>query len=184
MTGLIAGVDEVGRGPLAGPVVAAAVILPQDFRYKVYDSKSISANKREKLSCLILSGAIAVGISFIPPVIIDQLNIRYASLLAMRVAVENLDVEPGYILVDGKDNIPGLRIPQKAIVKGDVKIPVISAASIVAKVARDNFMRSIHSFFPCYNFPSHKGYPTRKHILSIQQFGASPIHRNTFRGVA
>ena len=181
--GIIAGVDEAGRGPLAGPVVAAAVILPPNFKHKLYDSKAISANKREHLFNFILSDAIAVGLSFISPMLIDQLNIRRASLLAMRIAVEMLDIEPKYILIDGRDTIPGLSFPQEAVVKGDAKIPAISAASIIAKVSRDNFMRFIHPLFSCYNFPSHKGYPTKKHIVSIKQFGSSPVHRKTFRGV-
>ncbi len=183
MTGLIAGVDEAGRGPLAGPVVAAAVILPPNFEHKLYDSKAISPAKREALFNFILSDAMAVGLSFIPPILIDQLNIRWASLLAMRIAVEVLEIKPEYILVDGRDTIPGLSFPQEAIIKGDATIPAISAASIVAKVARDNFMQLIHPLFNRYNFSSHKGYPTKKHIATIKQFGVSPVHRNTFRGV-
>jgi len=181
---LLAGVDESGRGPLAGPVVAAAVILPSQFNHQLDDSKKIPEDKRIILCEHIISQALAVGISFVSPQIIDQLNIRRATLIAMRNAIEMLEVEPEYIMVDGVDTIPGVQIPQEAVIRGDSKILSISAASIIAKVTRDNFMKSIHPFFAQYEFSSHKGYATKHHYALLKRFGACAFHRISFKGVA
>ena len=180
---IIAGVDEVGRGPLAGPVVASAVILPEYFEFKLFDSKSISLNKRLELYDLILQKAVSVTVSFVPPQIIDSVNIRRATFIAMRNAVLSLSVKPELVLVDGRDIIPGIEIKQKAIIKGDSKFDSISAASIVAKVARDKYMESISDYFPSYKFQKHKGYPTKFHYTIIQKYGPCVIHRKSFKGV-
>ncbi len=179
----IAGVDEVGRGPLAGPVVAAAVILPKDgIGEELFDSKKISSNKREKLYELILSKALGVGIGTIGQEEIDLLNILQASLKAMSLAVKNLPTSPDFLLIDG---LQGLRlsIPQKPIRKGDQLSNSISAASIVAKVTRDRMMLECHQKYPQYNFAKHKGYGTKEHRMAIEKFGVCELHRKTFRGV-
>ena len=175
---LIAGVDEAGRGPLAGPVVAAAVIIaPGNFP----DSKSIPARQREILYAEILSRAVAVGVSAVPPSVIDRINIRRAALLAMREAVLALFPKPDLVLVDGRDEIPNLGIPQRAITHGDKLEPLIGAASIVAKVARDMLMSAYSHFFPKHNFAGHKGYPTKQHYSSIARYGITILHRRSFR---
>lgn len=181
---MVAGVDEAGRGPLAGPVVAGAVVLsgaepPFPFR----DSKTISEGRREALfEWLRVSGA-SVGVGIVEPDEIDRINILRASLLAMRRAVEMLNPAPHRLMVDGTFIIPGCALPQEAIVKGDAKIPAISAASIVAKVTRDRIMGKYHGEFPQYGFDRHKGYPTKEHKEAILRFGPSVIHRRTFSGV-
>ena len=179
----IAGVDEVGRGPLAGPVVAAAVILPKDgIGEELFDSKKISSKKREELNEIILSKALGVGIGTIGQEEIDLLNILQATLKAMSLAVKNLPTPPDFILIDGLQGLT-LPIPQKPIRKGDQLSNSIAAASIVAKVTRDRMMLECHQRFPQYNFAKHKGYGTKEHRIAIEKFGVCELHRKTFRGV-
>jgi ribonuclease HII len=179
----IAGVDEVGRGPLAGPVVAAAVILPKEgIGQELFDSKKISSKKREKLSEWILSKALGVGIGVIGQEEIDLVNILQATLKAMALAVENLPISPDFILIDGPHG-PKVPIPQKPIRKGDQLSNSIAAASIIAKVTRDRMMLECHQRYPQYNFAKHKGYGTKEHRRAIEKFGICELHRKTFRGV-
>jgi ribonuclease HII len=179
----IAGVDEVGRGPLAGPVVAAAVILPQDgVGERLFDSKQIPPKKREDLYQVISSRALGVGIGIIGQEEIDSLNILQATLKAMALAVGRLPFSPDFILIDGSQGIR-LSIHQKAIPKGDQLSNSIAAASIVAKVTRDRIMEEFHQRYPQYNFARHKGYGTEEHRRAIQTFGVCDLHRKTFRGV-
>jgi len=179
----IAGVDEAGRGPLAGPVVAAAVILPEDgIGEKLFDSKKISSKRREALYEIILSKALGVGIGSVWQEEIDLINIFQATLKAMSLAVKNLPLLPDFILIDGNRGID-IPLPQKAIRKGDQLCQSISAASIVAKVTRDRIMDEFHRKFPQYNFASHKGYGTKEHLKAIEKYGVCELHRKTFRGV-
>jgi ribonuclease HII len=179
----IAGIDEAGRGPLAGPVVSAAVILPSTFQDPaITDSKKLSPKKRERLFATIYDRAIAVGIGIIDPIEIDRINILQASLLAMAMAVENLKPQPDHLLIDGTFTIPSA-LPQQTIIKGDALSISIAAASIVAKVSRDRLMERYHHYYPQFNFPKHKGYPTRAHKEAIRKFGFCPIHRRSFKGV-
>jgi ribonuclease HII len=179
----IAGIDEAGRGPLAGPVVSAAVILPPTFSVAdVTDSKKLSAKKRVRLYQEIYSHAISVGIGIVDPVEIDRINILQASLLAMAMATNNLRPQPECLLIDGPFRIP-TRLPQKPIAKGDTLSVSIAAASIVAKVTRDRLMERYHEYYPQFDFSRHKGYPTRAHKEAIRKFGYCPIHRQTFKGV-
>jgi ribonuclease HII len=179
----IAGVDEVGRGPLAGPVVAAAVILPRDgLKEKLFDSKKISRKRREHLYETILAEAQGVGIGIIGQEEIDHINILQATLKAMAFAIGNLPVPPDFILIDGLQGI-SLSIPQKPIRKGDQLCNSIAAASIVAKVTRDRMMLECHQKYPQYNFARHKGYGTKDHRRAIEKFGICELHRKTFRGV-
>lgn len=179
----IAGVDEVGRGPLAGPVVAAAVILPRDgIGEKLFDSKKISSKKREYLYESILSKALGVGVGMVGQEEIDHVNIFQAALKAMAFAVENLPVAPDFILIDGPYGLT-LPIPQKPVRKGDQLCNSIAAASIVAKVIRDRMMMEWHHKYPQYNFAKHKGYGTKEHRRAIKKFGVCELHRKTFRGV-
>ena len=179
----IAGIDEAGRGPLAGPVVSAAVILPPAFSVAdVTDSKKLSAKKRVQLYQEIYSQAVSVGIGIIDPVEIDRINILQASLLAMSMATNNLRPQPGCLLIDGPFRIPS-HLPQKPIAKGDSLSVSIAAASIVAKVTRDKLMEKYHEYYPQFEFFRHKGYPTRAHKEAIRRHGYCPIHRRTFKGV-
>jgi ribonuclease HII len=179
----IAGVDEVGRGPLAGPVLAAAVILPKEgVGEKLFDSKKISSKKRENLYDLILSKALGVGIGTIGQEEIDLLNIFQATLKAMALAIEDLPIAPDFILIDGPHGLK-LPVPQKPIRKGDQLSNSIAAASIVAKVTRDRMMLEWHQKYPQYNFAKHKGYGTKEHLRAIEKFGVCELHRKTFRGV-
>jgi len=179
----VAGLDEVGRGPLAGPVVAAAVILPPEgIAEELFDSKKIPAKKREALNELILSRALGVGIGVIGQEEIDRLNILEATLKAMALAVGNLPIPPDFLLIDGPHGLK-LSIPQKPIRKGDQLCNSISAASIVAKVTRDRMMMEYHERYPQYNFAKHKGYGTTEHRQAIEKFGVCELHRKTFRGV-
>jgi ribonuclease HII len=179
----IAGVDEVGRGPLAGPVVAAAVILPKDgIGIELFDSKQISSIKREDLYGSILSKALGVGIGIIGQEEIDQLNILQATLKAMVTAVQNLCLPPDLILIDGLQSL-SLPVSQKPIRKGDQLSNSIAAASIIAKVTRDRMMLEWHEKYPQYNFAKHKGYGTKDHRSAIEKFGVCELHRKTFRGV-
>jgi ribonuclease HII len=179
----IAGVDEVGRGPLAGPVVAAAVVLPRDgIGEKLFDSKQIPSKKREELYEIIFSKALGVGIGTIGQEEIDQLNILEATLKAMALAIGRLPIPPDFILIDGNQGLR-LSIPQKPIRKGDQLSNSIAAASIVAKVTRDRMMLEYHQKYPHYNFAKHKGYGTKEHRKAIETFGLCELHRKTFRGV-
>ena len=179
----IAGIDEAGRGPLAGPVVSAAVILPLGFNGPgVTDSKKLSEKKRENLFPVIKAQALAVGIGMADHKEIDQINILAASLLSMKRAVQNLTPGPDFLLIDGKFTID-MDLPQQAIVKGDSKSISIAAASIIAKVTRDRLMADLHHTYPQYNFIQHKGYPTKAHKQAIIDHGPCPAHRRTFNGV-
>jgi ribonuclease HII len=179
----IAGIDEVGRGPLAGPVIAAAVILPRDgIKEKLFDSKRISAKKREHLYKTILAEAQGVGIGIIAHEEIDRINILQATLKAMTLAITNLPFPPDFILIDGAQGIT-VPIPQKPIRKGDQICNSIAAASIIAKVTRDRLMLECHQKYPQYNFARHKGYGTKEHRKAIERFGVCELHRKTFRGV-
>ena len=180
---VIAGVDEVGRGPLAGPVIAAAVILdPEQPIYGLADSKSINEKKREKLAQEIMLKSRAWAIARAEGYEIDELNILQASLLAMCRSVDALNIKPGLVLVDG-NHCPEMELPVKAIIKGDTKVAAISAASIIAKVARDREMTDLDHEYPGYGFAVHKGYPTMAHIQALKQLGACPIHRRSFAPV-
>ena len=181
--GLVAGVDEVGRGPLAGPVVAAAVILDDERPIKgLRDSKALSPLRREKLYDEIMARALCVSIADASAQEIDRLNILQATLLAMQRAVERLRLPPARVLVDG-NRLPVLRVPAQAIVKGDTKVPAISAASIVAKVHRDRWCQTLHERWPMYGFDGHKGYPTPVHLQALVQHGPCPEHRRSFAPV-
>ena len=181
--GLIAGVDEAGRGPLAGPVVAAAVILDDRHAIKgLADSKKLSARRREALFDEIRAKALCCSIAQASVEEIDELNILQATLLAMRRAVMGLRLPPKLVLVDG-NRLPVLDIRAEAIVKGDDKVPAISAASILAKVTRDRWCLEYHQQFPQYGFDQHKGYGTADHLAALRLHGPCPQHRRTFRPV-
>nr|WP_320015033.1 ribonuclease HII [uncultured Desulfobacter sp.] len=180
---VIAGVDEAGRGPLAGPVVSAAVILPENFDVPgINDSKKLSEKKRETLFPMIQKHAIAFGIGLADHEEIDQINILQASLLSMKRAVEALSVTPNYLLIDGKFTID-CSIDQLSVIKGDALSLSIAAASILAKVARDRIMTDYDLQYPEYGFRRHKGYPTKAHKEAILTHGPCPIHRKSFKGV-
>ncbi len=179
----VAGVDEAGRGPLAGPVVAGAVILPAGCDYSVFkDSKKLSGTRREVLFAKLCDEQIPYGVGLCSPAEIDEINILQASLLAMKRAVLDLKLQPGYLLIDGKFTID-MDIPQEALVKGEDKSSSIAAASIVAKVTRDMLMLEYDRKYPLYQFARHKGYPTKLHKSMIVEHGFCPIHRRTFKGV-
>lgn len=178
-----AGVDEVGRGPLAGPVIAAAVILdPEHPIQGLMDSKKISEKKRNLLAIEIRKKSLAWAMGRAEHDEIDSINILQASLLAMKRAIESLTIEPELVLVDGI-YCPDISCNVDAIIKGDSKIPAISAASIIAKVARDNEMIALDSQYPGYGFSQHKGYPTKMHIEALKELGVSSIHRKSFAPV-
>ena len=179
----VAGIDEAGRGPLAGPVVAAAVILPIHVRLTgVDDSKQLTQAERERLYHAILDKAVGVGIGSADAGEIDALNILEASRLAMCRAIANLDPAPDYLLTDAV-TLPAAHVPLRPIIKGDALSRSIAAASIIAKVTRDRLMVAYHETFPQYNFLSHKGYGTAEHLRMLARFGPSPIHRRTFAPV-
>ncbi len=179
---LICGIDEVGRGPLAGPVVAAAVILPKDCRILyINDSKQLSQKKREELYDVIIKQAVSVGIGMSSPERIDEINILQATYEAMREAIGKLDPQPDLLLVDAV-TIPGTDIRQVSIVKGDAKSISIAAASIVAKVTRDRLMLEYDAQYPEYGFAGNKGYGSEAHIEALKKYGPSPIHRKSFIG--
>ncbi len=182
----VAGCDEVGRGPLAGPVIAACVILPLDCDHSVFlDSKKLTHPKRVALNHTLQEIGAVVGIGQVSEKKIDDINILQASLLAMNLAVESLSAggnDPDYLLVDGKFPIP-LATPQETIIKGESQSASVAAASIAAKVARDRLMVELHKKYPVYNFTRNKGYPTREHRHAILVHGPSPVHRYSFRGV-
>ncbi len=178
----IAGTDEAGRGPLAGPVVAAAVILPKGLIITgVNDSKQLTEKKREELFDLINEKALAVGVCFIDNNKIDEINILEASRLAMMEAIKKLKIKPQYVLSDAMPM--NIDIPVKPIIKGDALSESIAAASIIAKVSRDRFMDEMDLKYPNYGFKKHKGYPTKDHIEAIKKYGITPIHRKTFKPI-
>lgn len=177
---IVAGVDEAGRGPLAGPVTAAAVIFPKGVVIPgINDSKKLSEKKREWLYDVIIKNALAYGVAFIGEKTIDEINILNATFEAMKQAVESLEVKPEYVLIDGNAS-KNISIPHRCIVKGDANSQSIAAASILAKVSRDRYMCKLDEEYPQYNFKKHKGYGTREHIEKIREFGASHVHRKTF----
>ena len=178
----ICGIDEVGRGPLAGPVVAGAVILPKECEILyINDSKKLSAAKRDELYDEIMDKAVAVGLGMASPARIDEINILQATYEAMRQAIDNLKVEPDLLLNDAV-TIPEVVIPQVPIIKGDAKSISIAAASIVAKVTRDRLMEEYDKVLPGYGFASNKGYGSAEHIKALQTLGPTPIHRRSFIG--
>jgi ribonuclease HII len=180
---LICGVDEAGRGPLAGPVSAAAVILdPARPIAGLADSKKLSEKQRDQLAPIIRERALAWAVAFAEVEEIDQINILQATLLAMKRAVERLHVRPQQVLVDGL-HCPQTGIPSQAIVKGDSQVAAISAASILAKTARDELMLGLHRQYPQYGFDEHKGYPTAAHLAALREHGISAVHRTSFRPV-
>ena len=177
----IAGIDEAGRGPLAGPVVVAGVIMPQDSMIEgVNDSKKVSEKKREKLYDLILEQAICYSVAIIGQDVIDEINILNATKQGVTKVVEGLEVKPNLILVDALTHIDTKGIPYDSIVKGDAKCYNIAAASIIAKVTRDRIMRQWDEDYPQYGFAQHRGYGTAKHIEAIKEYGLCPIHRRSF----
>lgn len=176
----VCGIDEAGRGPLAGPVVAAAVILPDGIQLPgVNDSKKITEKKREMLFDFVKEHALAYGIGKASQTEIDEINILQATFVAMRRAVEALQIPADYALVDG-NRIQGLPIPAETVIGGDGKVLSIAAASILAKVTRDRYMRDIAAQYPEYGFEKHKGYGTKAHYAAIEQYGICPLHRKTF----
>ena len=177
----ICGIDEAGRGPLAGPVVVAGVIMPKDSMIEgVNDSKKVSEKKREKLYDVILEEAISYSVAIIGQDVIDDINILNATKQGVTRVVEELDVKPNLILVDALTHINTKGIPYDSIIKGDAKCYNIAAASIIAKVTRDRIMREWDEIYPQYGFINHKGYGTAKHIEAIKEYGPCPIHRKTF----
>ena len=178
--GYVCGIDEVGRGPLAGPVVAGAVILPRDCQILyLNDSKKLTAKKREELYDVIMDQAVAVGIGYVSPARIDEINILQATYEAMREAISKLPIQPDVLLNDAV-TIPGVNIYQVPIIKGDGKSVSIAAASIIAKVTRDRLMVEYDREIPGYGFASNKGYGSEQHIEALKKYGPSPIHRKTF----
>ncbi len=181
---LVAGVDEAGRGPLAGPVVAAAVMLDETRPiHGLADSKKLSAARRDSLYDEIRAHALCCSVAMASVEEIDRLNILQATLLAMRRAVEGLRLKPQLVLVDG-NRLPVLPVRAEAIVQGDARVPAISAASILAKVTRDRWLDELHVEFPCYGFDQHKGYGTAQHLAALKQHGPCVAHRRSFAPVA
>ena len=183
----VAGTDEAGRGPLAGPVVGAAVILPPHSTIDVpKDSKMLTPRQRERVFEAVKGGALTMGIGIVQADEIDEINILNASLKAMGIAVANLNPQPDVVLIDGNRKLKHCfsgHILQEAIVGGDAKSRTIAAASVIAKVIRDRIMTIYDRIYPVYNFKQHKGYPTREHVLALREHGACNIHRQTFKGV-
>ena len=177
-----AGCDEAGRGCIAGPVFAAAVILPPDFNHSsLNDSKVLSANKRKELREEIMEQAISWSVEYIDNSTIDELNILRASILAMHKALDNLDINPQFLIIDGNRFIKYKSIEHKCIIKGDSKYYSIAAASVLAKTFRDDYMKKIHKEYDKYGWDNNKGYATRQHREAINQFGLTPYHRKSFR---
>ena len=180
----IAGLDEAGRGPLAGPVVAAAVVLPPDlFITGVTDSKQVPEPERERLYDEIRGQALCFGIGIVDELTIDEVNIYQATIIAMERALQALSPQPDYLLLDAM-TLSRISIPQKSLIKGDCRSHSIAAASILAKVTRDRLMRDLHKKFPQYNFEKHKGYGTKEHLALIQKYGPCDAHRKSFNPVA
>lgn len=178
---LVAGCDEAGRGPLAGPVVAAAVILPYGLCLPgLDDSKKLSASQRDRLYREVRQSAVAVGVGLAWSDEIDRVNILQASLLAMRRSVAALSSRPELVLVDGNREVPALGLPQRALVKGDARAVPVAAAAIIAKVTRDTIMERLDRLYPGYGLASHKGYPCPAHLAALRELGASPVHRRSF----
>lgn len=179
---LIAGVDEVGRGPLIGPVVAAAVILPKDYKLEgLTDSKKLSEKKRDKFYEIIKRDAISIGIGLMDEKVIDDVNIYEATKLAMKEAINNLNIKPEHILIDAMPL--ELSIPTTSIIKGDAKSESIAAASVIAKVTRDKMMYDLDKEYPMYGFKNHKGYPTKKHIEALKEYGLIDGYRKTYQPI-
>lgn len=176
----VGGIDEAGRGPLVGPVVASCVILPDDFFLPyLNDSKKVTEKRREELFPQIIESAVSVGIGLSTPAEIDEINILNATYKAMKRAIEAMDIKPQMVINDAV-HIPGLSIPQESVVKGDAKVACISAASVMAKVSRDHVMREYDRIVPEYGFKKHKGYPTKAHYEALEKYGVLPIYRHTF----
>jgi ribonuclease HII len=181
---LICGVDEAGRGPLAGPVVAAAIILSDDLdTVGIKDSKKLSPKERENLKDRIERSSSKWTVGVVGPEVVDEINILQATFRAMRKAVKKLSITPDLVLVDGRFEIPELDFRQKAVIKGDSREISIAAASILAKTHRDRLMITIEKKFPGYGFSRHKGYPTKEHIAKLERLGPCPVHRKSFRPV-
>lgn len=179
---LEAGCDEAGRGCLAGPVYAAAVILPRDYKNNILnDSKQLSETKRKLLRIEIEKEAISYAVGVVDNIEIDKINILNASFLAMHRAIEQLTIKPELLLIDGNRFKPYKKVPHECIIKGDGKFLSIAAASILAKTYRDDFMEEAHENYPSYDWKTNKGYPTKKHREGIKQFGSTPLHRQSFR---
>lgn len=180
---LIAGVDEVGRGPLCGPVVAAACILKENYYLEgLNDSKKLSEKKRDKLFDILIDECVAYGIGIVEPKRIDEINILEASKEAMKIAISNLSVKPEHVLIDAVKL--DLDIPSTPIIKGDAKSASIAAASVIAKVTRDRMMYDLDKLYPEYGFASHKGYPTKKHIEAVKEHGVLDFYRFTFSPIS
>ena len=176
------GTDEAGRGCLSGPVVAAAVILPENFKHPfLNDSKQLSEKKREELRPFIEERALAFGVSFVWQEEVDKINVLQASITGMHRSIDALKLAPEFIIVDGNKFKNYQEIPHKTIVKGDAKYMSIAAASVLAKTYRDEYMKKIHQEFPMYNWQKNKGYPTKEHRNAIREFGATKYHRKTFK---
>ena len=181
---MICGVDEAGRGPLAGPVVAAAVIPSMDLEVDgIRDSKLLSPSQRVTIRNRIKDSSSLWAVGVVGPETVDKINILQATFLAMRTAIKKLRITPDFVLVDGKFEIPDLEIKQKAIIKGDAREIAISAASIMAKTYRDELMSQLEEQYPGYGFSKHKGYPTREHIKRLEKLGPCPAHRKSFQPV-
>lgn len=180
---LIAGVDEVGRGPLCGPVVAAACILKENYYLEgLNDSKKLSEKKRDKLFDILINECVAYGIGIVEPKRIDEINILEASKEAMKIAISNLSVKPEHVLIDAVKL--DLDVPSTPIIKGDAKSASIAAASVIAKVTRDRMMYDLDKEYPEYGFASHKGYPTKKHIEAVKEHGVLDFYRFTFSPIS
>ena len=181
----LCGVDEVGRGPLAGPVVAAAIIVPRQVNIEgLDDSKCLTPLRRERIFETVVELELDCAVGIIDPETIDRINILKASLMAMRKAVMSLKHSPDFVLVDGNYPVPNLTQPQYAVVKGDSRCKCIAAASVVAKVTRDRIMDKYQAIYPSYSFAQHKGYPTPDHLRELKEHGPCEIHRRTFKPVA
>lgn len=179
---LEAGTDEAGRGCLSGPVVAAAVILPENFEHPfLNDSKQLSEKQRKELKPFIEEHALAFGVSFVDEKEVDQINVLQASITGMQRSIEQLNPQPEFIIVDGNKFKSYKEIPHQTIVKGDAKYLSIAAASVLAKTYRDEFMEKIHQEFPLYNWKQNKGYPTKQHREAIKEFGVTKYHRKSFK---
>lgn len=179
---LEAGTDEAGRGCLSGPVVAAAVILPKNFKHDLLnDSKQLSEKKRQELRPYIEEHALAYGVAFVSHEEVDEINVLQASITGMHRSIEQLSIQPKFIIVDGNKFKPYKEIPHETIIKGDAKYMSIAAASVLAKTYRDDYMEKIHKEHPQYNWKKNKGYPTKEHRNAIREFGTTQYHRKTFK---
>lgn len=179
---LIGGIDEVGRGPLVGPVVAACVILPLNYELPgLNDSKKLTEKRREEFYKILMQDAISIGIGIIDEKIIDEVNIYEATKLAMKDAINNCQIKPEHVLIDAMKL--GIDIPSTSIIKGDAKSLSIAAASVIAKVTRDHMLIELDKTYPMYDFKHNKGYPTKKHVEAIYKYGITPFHRKTFSPV-